>query len=453
MYTIYYDGFPIWDPVEGYYVSSPNYAPARNKAGAVTFEIDPTHPYYDRLAQISPLLVLRKRNLIKWIGRIVRTRKNFNNSISVTAEGYLACLHDSKVRPFVWAGPLYTYVDDEGVEQEGLFNHLINQHNAQVPKSQRFTIGTISPDLLPNNYIIRTSVEYKDTWEIIEQQLIKQLGGYITLDYTLSAVTINYLTANDLPGSSTQTIEFASNLIDLEQENDGTEIYTACIPLGGKLKDISGDAADVDDHTRLTIENVETYDTASEDILKDGDILYSVSREALYGCRIIAPVDKTTWDDVSEGRELVTKGSTFLMSDAAGMADTIEAQAVDLNVVDSTIDDLSFLDVVTLRSAVHNAAGTYIIEKMNVPLDAPENMKVTFGGAARQLSDITSQQRNNEAATSERLSRLEQGVTLGAVITGMTQEFSSRLAQLSDSIVSQVLASETIVKAQQYYTK
>ena len=104
-------------------------------------------------------------------GRMVNEEQGINNSKNIEVEGSLAYLNDSIVRPYEFNGTPAEH-----------FTNLINNHNSQVADYQKFQIGTITVTD-PNDYIIRSSINYANTWKVLSEDLLNKLGGYLRIRY------------------------------------------------------------------------------------------------------------------------------------------------------------------------------------------------------------------------------------------------------------------------------
>lgn len=358
MYRVYWDSFLLHDLIvpeeEGYYLKSPTLTEEINKVAEFTFDIYPTHPMFDRIEKLVPNIIITKNNRIIFKGRIIKEKQNMDNSKQVTCESVLAFLLDSVQRPFEF----------QGTPAE-LFTQFIAKHNEQVEEYKRFKIGKTTGSKLDNNeYINRSSESYLNTWEAIETRLLN-IGGYLLVRYEDDGNYIDWVddfVEDDLKVASAQTIEFGENLIDITVENDGADIYTVVIPLGAETEHEDGTK------TRLTIASI-----------NDGKD-YLVNEDALnkYGW-IVAPIEETTWDDVTVVDNLKRKGQELLNTEGIFFKSTLELSAIDLNVVDGSIDSFEMYEYIKAQSTPHNISKLYLLTKKQTPLANPENMRITLG--------------------------------------------------------------------------
>lgn len=256
--------------------------------------------------------------------------------------------------------------DSEITLQEMLDSIKIVKGN--INETKVLKVGTITVTD-PNDYITRSSTKYELTWKVLNEDLINKLGGYLRVRYETDGTYIDYLA--DFEDTSTQVIELGKNLIDVLVKNDAADVYTVVIPLGAEVENEDGTK------TRLTIESV-----------NDGKD-YLVNQEAYekYGW-IIAPVDDTTFDDVTLETNLKTKGQNFLDNEAVMLKSSIEVKAVDLNTTDANIEAFFIYEYVRFVSKVHNLNQIYLLNKISIPLSHPENMEITLGKEESSLTGI-----------------------------------------------------------------
>ena len=371
MYQIRADNEVIYDPrLEDYKVFSPKVSFEVNKTGSLTFKIYNTHPYYSLLKKSKTILSVLEDGRTIFKGRITEDTKDFNNGKQVDCEGLLAFLNDSMLRPFEFQGT-----------PEELFTMIIENHNSQVQEFQRFKIGNITV-VDPNNYINRSSTKHLKSWEVIKTRLLDTLGGYIQIRYEADGMYLDYLqdftTEDGFKIVSTQSIEFGKNLLDVKL-NVKAPIATAMIPLGAKIKD-----EETGTETHLTIESIE--DQEDGDIVKVGDTIYSKSGVEQYGF-IYAKIDDSTWEDVTQDTNLYRKAKESLLGTDVKLTETIELSAIDMQKLGYNISNFRFCEYTKVFSKPHDIDELYLLSKLSIELDKPDNTKITLGETKLSLTD------------------------------------------------------------------
>ena len=377
MYRINYDDFLLHDlqvPSEyGYYLLNPILNEEVNKVAELIFDISSTHPNFNKLEHLVPSIILKKNSKTIFKGRIIKEQQNMDKTKQVTCESILAFLFDSVVRPYSFQG-----------SPEDLFKFYIDNHNSQVDVDKQFKVGKTTGTNLDNNeYINRSNENYSNTYDEIQDKLLS-IGGYFYVRYEEDG---NYLDwVDDFTGDtgqviSLQVIEFGENLKDITIENDASNTYSVVIPLGAEVENEDGTK------TRLTIESV-----------NDG-LDYLINEAALnkYGW-IVAPIDKTTWNDVTVASNLKTKGQNLLDQQGVMLKSTLELNAIDLNVIDGSIDSFDMYQYIRVQSTPHNISAIYLLTKKGTPLTKPENMTITLGETKDTLTGI---QMNNDKVIKE----------------------------------------------------
>ncbi len=363
MYQIFADNNLIYDStIEDYKIAKGSIALETNKSGSFTFSIYPDHEYYDKLIKLKTIIVVYKSGKIVFRGRILNDVTDYWNNKVITCEGELGFLQDSIIRPFNFNGT-----------PEQLFHKFINDHNAQVEENKRFKIGTVTV-IDPNNYIARSNVAYENTWSNMNSRLIEDsLGGYfyITHENGIDPIpTIHYLA--DFTKVSSQSIEFGSNLKNYTKTVKAENIATAIIPLGAEIDD--GD--DATENLKLTIADV-----------NDGlDYVYDENAVATYGW-IFKTVE---WQDVTEASNLKTKAIAYL-NESINQNITIELTAIDLHLLDKSIESFNVCDYVHVISEPHKFDSVLLCNKQTIDLLKPENDSLTLGYTYSTFTELNSE--------------------------------------------------------------
>lgn len=351
MYKIFADDTLIYDStLEDYKIGKGSISLESDKSGSFVFSVYPDHFYYDRFVRLKTVITVYKSNRIVFRGRILSDVTDYWNNKVITCEGELGFLQDSIIRPYSFTGT-----------PEAMFTKFINEHNAQVDEFKRFKIGTVTV-VDPNGRIARSNSEYETALDNMTKRLLEDSTGghfYITHDNGTDPIpTIHYLA--DFSNVASQTIEFGSNLKNYTKTVKGEDIATAIIPLGAKIDDGNSNTED----RRLTIASV-----------NDGvDYVYDADAVAVYGW-----IFKTvTWDDVTAPSNLKTKGEAYLAS-AILQNITVELNAIDLHLLDHSIESFKVCDYVRVVSAPHNFDSTLLCNKQTLDLLKPENDTVVLG--------------------------------------------------------------------------
>lgn len=363
MYQILADNTLIYDStLDDYKLGKGVISLETNKSGSFTFSIYPDHFYYDSFVRLKTIITVYKGGKIVFRGRILNDVTDYWNNKVITCEGELGFLQDSVIRPYVFSG---------GPSE--LFTKIISEHNNQVDDFKRFNIGivTVKDD---NDYITRSNSEYETAFDNLNGKLVgASLGGYLYIthgdDGTDPTPTINYI--DDFSHVSTQSIEFGSNLKNYTKTVTATDIATAIIPVGAEIDD-GGESAIP---RRVTIENVNN----------GVDYIYDEKAVELRGW-----IFKTvTWDDVTLDTNLKRKAEEYLR-DSINQTISLEIGAIDLHLIDPTIESINLGDYVRVYSTPHNFNETMLCMKQTLDLLKPENDSLVFGHTYKRFTDVQS---------------------------------------------------------------
>lgn len=428
MYRLTYEDYILYDPrlatpEDRLIIRDPKVHLAVDKAGEMSFLLQPEHPYVDKLRKMSGVVELTDGATPIYRGRITRDTIDFYGVHTVETEGLLACLNDSIIEPFAYPED---FTEDTGYQEaaasgnvvEYLFYWLLGQHNAQVSVEQQLKPGTCTVTD-PNNYITRSSNDYQTTMEAVRGKLFgSSLGGHLLIRYEADGNYLDYYA--DLPLTNTQPVEFAANLLDLTTELDGTDIYTAILPLG---KD------------GLTIAELSDTDL-TDDLVKSGKIIYSKSGIAAHG-RITRCIK---WDDVTVPANLQTKAKAALADNGLAMPETITVRAVDLGWQDA-VQHFRVGRMTLLASTPHGYRASYPLLELSPDILDPGNTQITMGATR---ATYTGTQIEEDWRRDEETNRREENIKedtrqqLDQVIRSTSQQITD-LQRNVDSIILSAL--------------
>mgnify|MGYP003300095029 CR=1 FL=1 len=349
MYRLYCDGLTLYnDRLENLKILDPSVELEENKTGSFVFGMPADHPYYGMVRRMKSIITLYQDDYLLFRGRVLDEEIGWHNEKVIHCEGELAFLLDSIQRPYDYSGTV-----------SGFLNLLITRHNEQVEESKWFTVGNVTVTDA-NDYIVRSNIDYTDTWTELQKKLLDLLGGYIVVRHEGYINYIDYL--QDITLLSSQPITFGRNLLDLKRIRKGKDIATALIPLGAKLKDDEGKDTDI----RLTIEEV------------NGGLDYIVDETAKDEHTTIFRT--VIFDDVTDPNNLLTKGKAH-MADLVNLPDTIELTAADTAAFDKSFSSFHLGTQVRVESNPHGIGQLFRVSKLSIKLFEPVANKLTLGGA------------------------------------------------------------------------
>ena len=352
-----------------------------NKTGSLTFQIAPTHPYYDKIKKHTSEIKLYQDDRVLFCGRVRNDEITFNNVKNVECEGELSYFLDSIQR-----GKKYQLDGGDSNVIETYLKSVVAIHNSQVDDSKKFSVSLVNITD-PNNYLYKTS-NYENTLTTITDKLLNTYGGYLQVRHSNGVRYLDYV--SELTNACNQTIEFGKNIIDMTRYIKGEDVYTALIPLGASKKNTKNNEETYE--RRLNISSL----TNSTDgtIKKVKDYIYDTEAVKKWGW--IWKVIK--WDDVTQASNLLRKAKTELKNSINATL-SIEMTAIDLHLLNVDIDRINVGDRIHCVSIPHNINTIMIVKSIDIDLDNPANTKIKLvspEGKMKIDNTITSNNKNNE---------------------------------------------------------
>lgn len=323
-----------------------------NAAGCLTFKIYESNLNYSMIRKLHPIISVIRDEKIIFKGRAITDTKDFYNGKNVEVEGKMAFFNDSYVEPFSFSGP-----------PEELFRMFVENHNSQVMEWQQFKMGVVTVKD-SNDYIVRSSEAMLNTWEALKEKCFQSsLGGHLRIRYEKDGDYVDWL--SDYEVVSSQSIEFAKNMMDMSLTVDATETYTAIRPIGAEVEGNKIDISSVNDGKKY---------------------LVNEEKAAEYGI-IYAPESESTWPDVTLPENLLKKAREKLYGTFITLSETYEISAIDLNMTDEDIEALNICEYVPVRSRMHNIDERYLLNRADICIDAPQNSVYYLGASKRTFND------------------------------------------------------------------
>ena len=335
---------------------SPTCKTAVNKAGLLTFSVPLTHPYADKIAKLDTVVTLWQDDAILFRGRALNDEWDLRSTRKIEVEGELAYLNDS-------VQPLTVYHD---MTVAAYFAKLIELHNAQVDESRRFTVGQVTVTNSTDN-VYRQS-DYESTMDALQDKLLDRLGGYLVIRYGKDGTRyLDYL--KEYGNVNSQRITASTNLLDMLHTVRGEDIATAIIPLGAQLED----AKKIGTVTpRLTI-------AAAND---GKDYIYDADAVEKWGWIYKVVVH----DDITLVENLLRAGYADLES-AKYLQGSIEVDAVDLHLVDSSVERIKLGDMILFSAPGSATPISMLVSEIDLPVDEPGDATYTLGTSYRTMTE------------------------------------------------------------------
>lgn len=396
MYILKYAGSVLHDPRTDVQISAGTLKEESGQSPTLSLTIQPTHPLWDSFTRDTVMLPNREVELVEYEtgivlfrGRVRAISMEFDGSKKLTCEGAMAYLNDTTVRPYK------TYDTDEiecdvnaPAEANKLFEWFIEQHNAHVMNAcEKFRIGVNAGV----NYgkLQRGTGTRPATLKEMRDKLEKACGGWLRVRYDVAGSIIDWLPDTGA-AEATQRVELGSNLLDLDTQVDGKDIYTAIVPVGKTGKG--------SDEHKVNVSAETAYVPFGYDI--KGDAVVDMAAVEKYGL-----IEKTMSYDLDKPQALADKAVADL---AAGeLDDSIEVSAFDLHNLNEQTLPIDFLDRVFVKSEPHGIERYMICSGRTINLTNPSATQYKLGAITATLTKgATSSQESAQESIAKRVTSL-----------------------------------------------
>ena len=396
MYILKYAGSVLHDPRTDVQISAGILKEESGQSPTLSLTIQPTHPLWDSFTRDTVMLPSREVELLEFEtgivlfrGRVRAISMEFDGSKKLTCEGAMAYLNDTTVRPYK------TYDTDEiecdinaPAEADKLFEWFIEQHNAHVMNAcEKFIIGVNAGA----NYgkLQRGTGTRPATLKEMRDKLEKACGGWLRVRYDATGSIIDWLPDTGA-AEATQRVELGSNLLDLDTQVDGKDIYTAIVPVGKTGKG--------SDEHKVNVSAETAYVPFGFAI--QGDAVVDMAAVEKYGL-----IEKTMSYDLDKPQALADKAVADL---AAGkLDDSIEVSAFDLHNLNEQTLPIDFLDRVFVKSGPHGIERYMICSGRTINLTNPTATQFKLGAITATLTKgATSSQESAQESIAKRVTSL-----------------------------------------------
>ena len=369
-----------------YQLISPIIKMEANKAGSVEFTMLPRHPFYDTLSIMKTRIDVYRDEELIFSSRVLSNDTDTYKQRKVYCEGALAYLVDSIFGP------------SKGTRTtEEHFRLLIDSHNAQVEDTKKFTVGSIEIDEKAESHIFGED-NYRETFSAIQSDLIDSFGGYLRIRYENGVRYIDYLKSYNT--TSSQTIEFGQNLIDLMNKQTGEDLFTVLLPIG---KD------------KLTIEAAGD----SQKYTHNGKYLENTEAIASYG-RILKTED---FGDITDAGTLMEKAEKYMTDNYKGIPPELSIKAIDLHQFYPTVRPFNLGDSITVKSPIHGVERVLICTAIEFNIKDPSKTQYTLTDPNQITLRKDRTLTGSSASTSSTASSAKRSGAGGAAAASLLEKF------------------------------
>lgn len=404
MIGVYADGVTVYDSrLSDYALLGLKVTTGVNKGGTAELTMPPGHPSYDFFINYRTIVEVYRGAELLFRGRALYPSDDFYNRRTITCEGERCFLRDAFMRP-------YLYQDTPAA----IFADVIGLYNAQVEEPKQFQVGTVT--VTDANDYVRLENESAGQIADVIDKLVERCGGYIVFTTnTAGQRVINWY--ESLGYQSSQVIEFGENMLDFARSQSSTDLATRIIPYGAKNEETG---------ERVTIASV----NGDLDFIEDTDAV------ALRGV-IARPV---YWDDVTEPANLLAKAQQYLATSKM-IITTLELSAVDLSVLDYSIDTFRVGDTIQVKSKPHGVNDSFLLRERTYDLLDPAQDKVVLGKDLTTLTGAAvagNRDAMSQLHRTEHIIRSDYTLDIAQAVAEAKTTLSSLIQQTSESIMLEV---------------
>ena len=336
---------------------------AINVADGFTFDIMPNNPGYNLINPLKTLVRVdnMQAGKVEFNGRVLMPTESMSATgefgKSFLCESILGFLSDSAQR----------HGEYHDISVSGFLQVIIDNHNADVDASKRFTLGVVDVD--SSTGTLYRYLGYESTWEAINDKLINRLGGEIRARETDGVKYIDYV--KEFGEHKTTEIRLAKNLKSITKEVDPTEIITRLIPLGENIASEDENATDAA-QARLTIADVNNGKDYIDDV------------QAMAGFGVITKSE--VWNDITQANILKTRGLQFLSENNRVKSKHV-LSALDLSLIGLDTDSFDLYNYYPVINPVMNINESMRVVEKTTDIISPENNGLIVGDKFKTASD------------------------------------------------------------------
>lgn len=454
-----------------YRITAPKYAHDLGCAGELTFTMLPNDNLWrnevsdqdfaaeSRYTKITTYVYLYRNSKCFWKGRVTEDSTDFYGNRIVTCEGQLAFLNDVNALRYSYGYGVYPdYHGDyrhsvDRISPSSLLDMFIGMYNESVPTTKQIQIGE-AQFMQPH---IGLQVESDEFASVLDALLTEFSSGgvndgYFSFHYDDAKDSngdvkeihsyLDYHKYNDMTIRSNQSLQFGENIVDIAQHIDGSDIFTAIVPLGAYTTNHTCKSCNTvvnvhNDRVKNSVlwAHLQTHGNSitggatspNEDIINEWfdkseqgprltiESVYSVNgiKRCVYPYpssltfRNDALINTYGWieravvfEDIDDPIKLLEAGIAY--RSLINMVDTIEVRAYDLRNAGYNVDGIELGDMVQVTSSPHSIYKFLQCIRIELELDNPDNDVYVFGTKLsgftdRQLDAAKASDRNKKA--------------------------------------------------------
>lgn len=329
--------------VDGRVILNPKLSLEVNKAGSFTFDVPVGSEMYNKISKLKSTIEVRQGNEILFRGRLLNTKRNMMNTITCYCEGFLAWMNDISFQPYTFNG-----------QARDLLKSYITRYNSRASANRQITYKYSDVSAR----VTISSENYSTAWKELKDVIIDGMGGYIVPYLTEAETGIQWLSSYGT--TTSQVIQFGTNLLDFEEYIDASQLFTAVRAFG---KEVDG--------SRVALSGNSGFVTNDDAI----DVFGRIERTVFF-------------DEITTESALRTAATDYLRT-GIETALSLKLKAADLHLLDTDIQRIRLGNAVRSVSVPHGIDAYFMCIKIDLKLDDLKSSEYTFGANRRTISDMT----------------------------------------------------------------
>lgn len=219
-------GFIVFDPSIGRSINAGTLSLKYSDISDLSLTVNQLNPLFDRVKPMQTHIEVYEDGKLVFRGRALKPTREMESS-----GGFIREFSFEDIEAYL-LDSIQRFNDDGGSDVKTYIQNLLKVHNAQVDSYKQFTLRNC--DYATGEGITRRQIDYPNTRQAIQDQLIKITGGHLNVVYD-PVKRVNYLDftknfgtvhTNDTP------ISITKNMLSAKQVIDVSGVITKLIPLG-----------------------------------------------------------------------------------------------------------------------------------------------------------------------------------------------------------------------------
>ncbi|EAF5877628.1 lysin [Listeria monocytogenes] len=331
-----------------------------NTIDSFSFTISKSNPGYNELFELKTLINVFdvKKNELVFEGRVLSAYEEMQDDgyfkKEIVCESELGFLNDSVQR----------HGEFHNISPAKFLSIILDTHNEQVETEKQIFLGSVT--VTDSNDSIYKYLTYDKTFAIIQEKLIKILGGEIKIRKSNNKRYLDYLT--EIGERKSTEIKLKKNLKSIKRTPDATEVVSRLVPLGTTLE--TQGATDAS-QKRLDIKNVNN----GKDYLDD------LKAIELFG--IVEGI--VIWNDVTKEANLLSKAKAELQNNNHIKMKT-QITAYDLSLINRDFESFDLYNYYPVVNPIMNIDDFLRVVEKTIDLLNPQKSSLSLGDKLQKLT-------------------------------------------------------------------